>query len=106
MTSVDPKPGDWVLIRAKVLDRPIPEDVTVELFSKVDQQAIRVRVDLCEVTSKPIPEEPAVGSVALVDDVAFQLNNHGGLWMVAGDDYGLSWAGLHDRGDVVVIHHA
>ena len=107
MTAVDPQPGDWVLIRAQVIEEhPNGRDVGVELYSKTDQYTAFVRRDLVvEIVPKPIPEEPDRGSVALVGGEAFQLNQ-GGMWMPAGDDYSLTWAGLHERGDVVVIHHA
>ncbi len=107
MTGFDPQPGDWVSIRTKVIDRPIPEDVTVELFSKTGQQAVRVRVDLCEPAEKPIQDEPGDRSVALLNGTAYQ-RLAGGQWFAAGSTVveGYTWAELNRRGDVEVIHHA
>lgn len=107
MTSTDPQPGDWVLIRAKVLGRPIPEDVEIELFSRTDQFPVRVRVDLCEPTAKSIPDEPDEGSVALLDREAWQLVGDGRWYsaITTGDEVGRTWAELQALGDVEVIHH-
>ncbi|MGX6605634.1 hypothetical protein ACWKSP_26400 [Micromonosporaceae bacterium Da 78-11] len=107
MTDLDPQPGDWVLIRAKVLARPFPETVLVELFSKTDQYEAHVRPDLVvEIVPKPIPDEPATGSVALVNDEAFQRQVTGG-WIGVGHPRIFSWATLAGgSSEVEVIHHA
>jgi hypothetical protein len=105
VTDLDPQPGDWVQIRAKVVARPTPENVTIELFSRVDQYTTDVRVSACEVIPKPIPDEPGVNSVVLVESIAYQ--HLAGRWYEPGwgeASDGHTWASLHELGDVEVIH--
>ncbi len=103
--TVDPQRGDWVLIRARVTRRPTPENVEVELFSATDQFFATVRADLCEITAKPIPDEPAVGSVALLDGDAYQRIENRWYAANSGMVSGWTWTELHEIGDVEVIHH-
>jgi hypothetical protein len=103
VTGFNPQPGDWVKVTAKVLGRPIPEEVEVELFSKSTQYSDLVRVDLCEPTEKPIRSEPDPGSVALVGGIAYQFR--GGVWRRPGSKRGVTWVELNGLGDVEVIHH-
>jgi hypothetical protein len=103
--AVDPQPGDWVLIRAKVLERPFPETVLVELFSKTDQYPAHVRPDLCvQIVPKPLPEEPGMGSIAVIDGGVYQrlVDDH---WYGAGNEQGRTWVELNEIGDVKVIDH-
>jgi hypothetical protein len=99
------KPGDWVKITAKVAEvSPNCVDLVVELFSKTDQYLASVRADNCEPTSKPIPPEPAEGSVVLLGGSAWQ--RVGEWWQQAGLYEETTWEQLNARGDVVVIHDA
>lgn len=105
MTDFLPQPGDWVKVTAKVLElHPNHVDLGLELFSKTDQYKAFVRRDLCESTSKPIPDEPDPGSVALLGGIAYQLR--GGVWRRPGSKRGVTWVELQGLGDVEVIHHA
>jgi hypothetical protein len=102
VTAVDPQPGDWVLIRAKVLERPFPETVLVELWSKTDQYQAHVRPDLCvQIVPKPIPDEPAEGAVVMLNAAAYQ--RVGGEWFRAGYSEGYAWEQLHRSGDAAVV---
>lgn len=104
-----PTVGDWVAITARIIEiHPNNVDYAVELFSKTDQYKCWVRRDLCQLTDKPIPDQPDEGSVALLDGVAHQRLGDG-FWYPAGNvgrDHGISWATLQGLGDVEVIHHA
>jgi len=101
--------GNWVTVTARVIElHPNTVDLGVELFSKTDQYRAFVRHDLCAPTTKPIPEEPDEGSVALVGAIAHQRLGDG-FWYSAGEvgrSHGISWVSLHELGDVEVIHHA
>lgn len=98
-----PQPGDWVSITARVVARPTPENVEVEMFSRTDQYTTLVRRDLCQPAEKPIPDEPANDSVAMVGRDAYQ--RVGNLWIGIADHSGLTWPELCRLGDVEVIHH-
>ena len=99
------KVGDWVTITGRIHElHPNTIDLGVEVFSKTDQYIAFVRRDLCAPTAKPIPEEPAEGSVVLVDGIAYQRD--GEWWRRPMEAYGFSWAELNDIDDVEVIHHA
>lgn len=100
----DFEPGDWVTITARVVRRPIPETVEVELFDKNGPFTAEVRRDLCQSGEKPIPQEPAERSVGLLNGIAHQRDND--LWYAVGDPMGRTWMALHHDGDVEVIHHA
>jgi hypothetical protein len=103
--------GDWVTITGRIVElHPNDIDLGIEVFSKTDQYTAFVRRDLCAPTAKPIPDEPAEGSVALV--------GHGGTaWQRLGDSHwysagaaitgeGMTWAEVNALGNVEVIHHA
>lgn len=105
MTAADPQPGDWVKITGKVVElHPNDVDLGVELFSKTDQYVAFVRRDLCKPTGKPIPDEPSVDSVVLVNGEAFQRCLRG--WVGIGHARSFSWVSLAGgSSNPVVIHH-
>ncbi len=102
----DFQPGDWVTITGRIVElHPNDVDLGVEVFSKTDQYTAFVRRDLCAPTSKPIPEEPAEGSVALLNGfTAYQRIS--GVWSSTNGSTRVRWATLQELGDVEVIHHA
>ncbi len=104
MTNWNPQPGDWVTITGQVKElHPNDVDLGVDVFSKTDQYTAFVRRDLCAPTAKPIPDEPADDSVALLGRDAYQ--RVGSQWLAAGGSSAMSWRELNQRGDVEVIHH-
>lgn len=105
MTTTPFEVGDWVTITGRIVEfHPNTVDLGVEVFSKTDQYTAFVRRDLCAPTTKPIPDEPDEGSVALVDGTAYQRGS--GWWRKPMEAYGYDWAELQALGDVEVIHHA
>lgn len=105
MTAHSPQPGDWVSLTAKVVElHPNHVDLGLELFSKTDQYTTWVRRDLCTPADKPIPDEPAMGTVVMVNGGIYQrlVDDH---WYAAGSEEGRTWADLNRAGDVEVIHH-
>jgi hypothetical protein len=105
MTDIDFRPGDWVTITARITElHPNCVDLGVELFSKTDQYTAFVHYDRCTPTDKPLPEEPGVGSVALLNGRAYQRVS--GVWVAANGTERLHWETLHSRGDVEVIHES
>jgi hypothetical protein len=99
--------GDWVTVTGRIVEfHPNSVDLGVEVFSKTDQYTAFVRRDLCAPTAKPIPREPAEGSVALLKGRAYQRVDD--AW-VAPFGIGvevLRWQRMNEQGDVEVIHHA
>lgn len=100
--------GDWVTITGRIVELHGNDvDLGVEVFSKTDQYTAFVRRDLCAHAAKPIPEEPAAGSVALVNGLAYQRAAGGAeWWRTPMDNVGYSWGELQALGDVEVIHDA
>jgi hypothetical protein len=108
VTTTPFKVGDWVTITGRIVEfHPNTVDLGVEVFSKTDQYVAFARRDLCAPTTKPIPDEPGEGSVALLSRRAWQRlgDDH---WYAVDIGVGarLTWAELQMRGDVEVIHHA
>jgi len=101
----DAKPGDWVLIRAQVVDASTkPEDILVELFSSNDQQHTVIRRDLIEQIVLPV--EPPDNAVVLVNGFAYQ--RHANRWYstTGQNPEGLTWAELCAIGRPELIHPA
>lgn len=97
--------GGWVTITGQIKNiHHNGIDLGVKLFSKTDQYMAYVRRDLCAPTTKPIPDEPEEGSVALVNGRAWQ--RVGVTWVSTSGIERMRWASLQERGDVEVIHHA
>jgi len=99
-----PDPGQWVLIAAKVLDDPHPtsEEVVVELFSKTDQYAARVRLkQITDVVARPLPDEPGESAVVLVDGLAYQRLTD--RWYRPGRREAHSWREVCDLGEPALI---
>jgi len=101
---VKPQPDQWVLIIAKVLDdpHPTPEEIVVELFSKTDQYATRIRLNqVTDVVPHPIPDEPRDASVVVVDGMAYQrLTDH---WYRPGRTEALSWREVCGLGEPALV---
>lgn len=99
----DFQPGDWVTITGQIKElHPNDVDLGVEVFSKTDQYTAFVRRDLCAPGLKPIPEQPGIGAVALLNGRAFQRVDS--VWVALNGTERLHWETLQGRGDVLVIH--
>ena len=90
---LEPKPGQWVHVLAKVLADDDPETVAVELLSKAGQYVMLVRRDrVVAVVPPPLRPEPGEGGVVLVEGEAWQRLRDG--WYCVGDTDPLSWERL------------
>lgn len=101
MISVRPRPGEWVLLRAKVTEEEstVPENVLIELFSKTDQYSVPIRWDLVEdVVDAPVPPEPVDGTIVAIKGIAYQrLTDH---WYRAGRPEAYRWVELARLGEM------
>lgn len=101
--QLDPKPGQWVLIRAEVVDERVPpECIAVQLFNKNGPYPTEIRrTDVLEIVEKPIPDEPAETTVVVVGKYAYQrLTDH---WYRVGRPEMFSWADLCRMGTPEVV---
>lgn len=102
MTASDVQPGDWVLTRAKVLElHPNDMDLRLEFFSKTDQWSGWVRRDLCDPSERPIPKEPADGTIVVLDGMAYQRLTD--AWYRPGRPERRTWVELNQEGEPIVI---
>jgi hypothetical protein len=89
--EIDPKPGQWVRIRAKVVPGSVhPDDALVELWSHNEQYLAHVRrSDIVDVVKPPWPDEPGESAIVIVSGVAYQRRE--GTWYAAGAEDWIDW---------------